>query len=54
MVPLNPAFMVGTVIPKLVEMTSDSMLNTRHGAFYALADVLLGLAGKTDLHNQSG
>lgn len=51
MVPLNPAFMVEEVLPQLVEMTQDVMLNTRHGAFFAIADVLLGLAGRPELHN---
>jgi hypothetical protein len=27
------------------------MINTRHGSFYAIGDILLGLNGKSDLHN---
>jgi len=46
--------MVEKILPKLIQNTQDAMLNTRHGAFFGLADVLLGLAGCTHLHNQSG
>ena len=36
----------------LKECFSD-MLNNRHGGFFALGDILLGLNGKGDLHNFS-
>jgi len=45
MVPLNPNFIVLNIIPKLIGFCGDEMVNTRHGAFYALGDILLGLGG---------
>jgi hypothetical protein len=29
------------------------MINTRHGSFFALGDILLGLAGLSESHNLS-
>jgi hypothetical protein len=45
MVPLNPRFFVENVIPILLKKCMSEMVNLRHGSFYALGDILLGLSG---------
>ena len=51
MVPLNPEYFVINVIPDLIKGTLSEMVNKRHGCFYALGDIILGLCGKSDFHN---
>ena len=53
MVPLSPEYMVEYALPKLIENSLSDFINTRHGSLYAIADILLGLNGKTELNNQS-
>ncbi len=45
MVPLNPTFFVSKVVPLLLLKSMSEMVNLRHGSFYALGDILLGLSG---------
>jgi len=42
---LNHFFFSKNVIPLLLNKSMSEMVNLRHGSFYALGDILLGLSG---------
>jgi hypothetical protein len=50
MVPLNPAFFGGEVLQALVNYLDSDVLNVKLGTIIGLGEVLLGLRGKSHLH----
>lgn len=50
MVPLNPAFFGGEVLHALVNYLDSDVLNVKLGTIIGLGEVLLGLRGKSHLH----
>jgi hypothetical protein len=50
MVPLNPAFFGGEVLQALVNYLDSDVLNVKLGTIIGLGEVLMGLRGKSHLH----
>lgn len=52
MVPINPELICSIkLIENLIKCCKSEMVHIRHGALYGIAEILLGLAGKSELHN---
>ncbi len=51
LVPFSPEFYINVVMHKLIPLTVDNNLATRHGAILGVGEILLGLAGKSALNN---
>lgn len=50
MTPLNAKYIATEVLPGLINSCFNDNINVRHGAVYGISEILLGLAGKSELH----
>lgn len=54
MTPLNPKLIANEILPGLVNLCFNDNVNVRHGAIYGISEILLGLAGKSEMHCMMG
>lgn len=47
---LDPKFMIENILPELIPQCFVSNFYTRHGAILSVAEIILGLSGKSHLH----
>ena len=49
----NPNFIQDKILPCLVNSSTDDMIFVRHGSIYGIGDILIGLSGKSHIHNMN-
>ena len=50
---INPKTMIDLSVDELIKRSTCEMLHQRHGALYALGDILIALNGNSKMHNMS-
>ena len=49
----NPKLVVEKILPPLIKLCFDKVLNVRHGAVLGVAEIIIGLSGNSGHHRKT-
>jgi hypothetical protein len=49
----NPKLVIEKILPPLIKLCFDKVLNVRHGALLGVSEIIIGLSGNSGTHRQS-
>ena len=49
----NPQLVIEKILPKLISLCFDKVLNVRQGAILGVAEIIIGLSGNSGNHRKS-